>query len=162
MTLTMEETTKLIAQAVTLNITPAPTSDREGLIVVAAWNEALNGRVTYDQARQGLIAASLKQRRGWMSPGEIVAGWNQAKREARQAALPPAETTRLAHCGLVTCLCTHDGQCQFGWIDGDDNQATVPCRACRGDLSARVAQVPPPGERNNRDLAMMRGTKGDE
>jgi hypothetical protein len=49
--------------------------------------------------------------------------------------------------------CTVAG-CFKGWIDHDG--PTTPCPECRPQLARRIAMIPPPGRRSERDFAYLR------
>jgi len=69
------------------------------------------------------------------------------------------------HCGRPGCRCAHAYGCTRGWIDHTDhagNDRTQPCEQCRPDLARRVKGVPPPGMRNERDLAVLRNADRGE
>lgn len=63
-----------------------------------------------------------------------------------------------AHCGQPGCACRHEEGCDRGWVDRGDT--TTPCRVCRPVLHQRVADVPPPGNRNMSDLAWISEGRG--
>lgn len=46
--------------------------------------------------------------------------------------------------------------CDDGWIDNPDGTSTTPCPTCRPQLAARLATIPPPGQRSNEDYAYLR------
>lgn len=63
------------------------------------------------------------------------------------------------HCGRRGCNCTHAYGCVRGWVDMTDEHGdaiTTPCGRCRPELARRVASIPPPGRRTERDLAILR------
>jgi hypothetical protein len=46
--------------------------------------------------------------------------------------------------------------CAVGWIDHPSGATTEPCPTCRPQLAARLAMIPPPGQRSDADYAYLR------
>ncbi len=159
MTITIKETGHLVTEMMKTRYLPAPQNEQEAVLTVQAWFDALNGHVTYEQARDGLGVAAAGGD-SWITPGKIIAAVRESDRVARNAVAPVQTRGRIAHCGLTECVCVHDGECQYGWIDSEDGKSTRPCRQCRGELASRVDSVPAAGHRNNHDLAVLRGKSG--
>lgn len=82
-----------------------------------------------------------------IAPNTFVREWKEHQRSFSVAQM----TLHQRHCGLPTCLCTHDEPCFKGWIDREDGSATAPCRFCREELAGVLAVIPPPGMRRPSD-----------
>lgn len=105
-----------------------------------------------------LDAAALAYRNGWQ-PDQLAPLITRIGEQARNppllvivnlenvAAQPPGTPAQHHRIGCPRCVA--------GWIDRD-NQPTAPCPDCRPQLTARLAHIPPPGQRTPADLHHLR------
>lgn len=80
------------------------------------------------------------------------------RRMASLAAAPPPDNKpphkAQSPCGRHDCRCTHT-ECDHGWLNQTQGP-TRPCPQCRPQLAERLANIPPPGRRDEAHLAYLR------
>lgn len=82
---------------------------------------------------------------------EVLPLMQDAARSSREDALE-------RHCGKKACMCTHNGNCYRGWMEGEryDDGRAHPCVVCRESLYDVLRTIPGPGDRNDADFATLR------
>lgn len=117
-------------------------------IKVRAWKEV------FDQSARGMttsFARDVAQQHyalldEMITPSAFVRAWGLRRQVS--------ETFNDAHCRQRGCQCRHQ-VCYRGWIDDEDGK-TRPCGMCRSSLAQVLAEMPPPGQRNEQDWARLR------
>jgi hypothetical protein len=89
-----------------------------------------------------------------LTPATLVASWKKHARYLSESRKALTDTSPERHCGRANCVCTHGDPCFKGWIDYED--ATSPCRMCRGDLANTLDLIAPLGSRSEHDWATLR------
>jgi hypothetical protein len=123
---------------------------------VLAWQDVLRDSapgMTVEFARD-----SIRQHYGttdaMLTPSVLVHRYRKHAQFAAESRLAMSESKPERHCGKQNCVCTHGDPCFKGWIDYED--ATSPCRMCRGDLANTLDLIAPVGSRSEHDWATLR------
>lgn len=153
--------------------------NKSDIAVMLSFASTLDGRVPFDEAAveawavvldpdmEGKWAADFVKKhygRGddLLIPSTLNRGWVEAKRARAQAKFSGDAEASDRHCRRTACQCTHTSPCYRGWIDREDNSATVPCPVCRRSLADVLLSVAPLGLRDEHDHAAIRNRYRDE
>jgi hypothetical protein len=135
--ITLEECIRLYIEALPAVLRPRRGDDRVWCAAETAqaneWSPrqaaaAVSGGRSYEGARNPALLALMRLE-------DLVA--LPAGTRPRRAAHPPHE-------------------CDRGWHDTADGRSTSPCPICRPQLAARLALIPPPGQRTPEDYTYLR------
>jgi hypothetical protein len=105
---------------------------------------------------QEVVRKHYGQHDEMLTTGHLCRAWREDQRYQREAYAASENDAADASCFRAGCMCSHTDPCYRGWMDPPENDRTVPCPICRGDLAEVLAKVHPLGKRTPADGAMIR------
>lgn len=149
-----DDAARLITFTGMLDARVDPASDTDAAAKAVAWASTIVDNAPLPFCQQVASDYYAQVRTDPITPGHFNMAWADHQRRQRQTT---ATVYTDAHCGRSDCPCTHDSGCVKGWLDRPDATTTTPCPRCRPWTAQRVQTVPPPGRRDQGDLAYLRG-----